>query len=140
MSSSAPIYDSPGQFVEKLAAIVGAANLITHPADLAPYLADWRGAYRGDALAVVRPAKASEVAAVVEACAAAGVAIVPQGGNTSLCGASVPLAQGPTCIVLSLGRINRVRAIDPDNHTITVEAGCPLAGGHRAAPEPERPF
>ena len=63
-------------------------------------------------------------------CAANQIAIVPQGGNTSLCGASVPLPQGGQ-IVLNLSRMNRIRDIDPANYTMTVEAGCKLADVRR---------
>jgi FAD/FMN-containing dehydrogenase len=125
--------------VEALAAIVGAANVLTDPADTAPYLVDWRKQFSGPAECVVRPASADEVAAVVAHCASEGIAIVPQGGNTGLCGASVP---GGTRreIVLSLARMNRVRAIDPLNDTLTAEAGCVLADIQRAAREADRFF
>ena len=125
--------------VEALAAIVGAANVLTDPADTAPYLVDWRKQFSGPAECVVRPASTDEVAAVVAHCAREGIAIVPQGGNTGLCGASVP---GGTRreIVLSLARMNRVRAIDPLNDTLTAEAGCVLADIQRAAREADRFF
>jgi len=83
-------------------------------------------------LAVVRPGSTAEVAAVVKACAAAGTAIVPQGGNTGLVVGGVPDDTG-TQIVLSLGRMHAVRAIDPANLTITVEAGCVLQNLQAAA-------
>lgn len=111
--------------IEQLAAIVGAANVLTDASDMAPHLIDWRGRYHGAARCVVRPASTEEVAAVVRACAQAGAAIVPQGGNTSHCGASIPDLSGQA-VVLSLSRLNRVRAIDAANNTITVEAGCVL--------------
>src|SRR5438093_12969006 len=76
--------------IASLQACIDPAQVLTDPGDLVPYNADWRGRYRGDALAVVRPASAAEVAAVVRAAAASGTAIVPQGGNTSLCGGAVP--------------------------------------------------
>ena len=78
----------------RLRAIVGAANVLEAEADMAPFLSDWRGRYHGRARAVVRPSDTAEVAAVVAACAQAGVAMVPQGGNTGLCGGATPLADG----------------------------------------------
>jgi FAD/FMN-containing dehydrogenase len=80
---------------------------------------------RGKALCVVRPGSTQEVALVVEACAEAGVSIVPQGGNTGLVGGSIPNSSG-TQVVMSLRRMTTVRSIDPENMTITVEAGCVL--------------
>jgi FAD/FMN-containing dehydrogenase len=118
--------------IERLAGIVGASHVLTSAADVAPYVVDWRGRYHGAARAVVRPANTSEVAAVVRACADAGVAIVPQGGNTGMCGAATPDASGSE-IVLSLSRMRTIRAIDRANATITVEAGVVLADVQRAA-------
>lgn len=125
--------------IAALTGIVGTAQVLTDPADIAPFVTDWRGRYRGAARCVVRPGNAEEVAAVVKACVAAGVPIVPQGGNTSLCGAATPDAAGQA-VVLSLGRLNRVLAIDPGNNTITVEAGCTLAAVQEAAHAAERLF
>ena len=118
--------------IERLAGIVGASHVLTSAADVAPYVVDWRGRYHGAARAVVRPANTSEVAAVVRACADAGVAIVAQGGNTGMCGAATPDASGSE-IVLSLSRMRTIRAIDRANATITVEAGVVLADVQRAA-------
>ncbi len=109
--------------LECLRAIVGSAHVLTHEIDA--YQTDWRKRNHGKALAVVRPAATEEVAAVVRACAAAGVSIVPQGGNTGLVNGSVPDASGRQ-ILLSLQRMQRVRAIDAANMTVTVEAGCGL--------------
>jgi len=92
---------------------------------------------------VVKPADATEVAAVVEASVAAGVAIVPQGGNTGLCGGATPLGADRLPggeIIVSLTRLNRVRAIDTDNNTLTVEAGCTLASVKDAAAAAGRLF
>jgi len=98
----------------------------------APYCTDWRGRYSGNALAVVFPSKAQQVSEVMKLCAANQVFIVPQGGNTSLCGGSVPLPQGKQ-IVLNLSRMNRIRAFDPINYSMTAEAGCKLADVREAA-------
>jgi len=113
-------------------AIVGESHVITLEADMAPFMADWRGRYSGRGLAVVLPLDTAQVAAVVAACAAAGVPIVPQGGRTGLVMGSVPDSSG-RAIVLSLRRLNRIRAIDPANRTMTVEAGCILADIQAAA-------
>ena len=124
---------------ELLRDIVGAANVLTAPEDTKPYVTDWRRQYSGAAECVVRPGSTEEVAQVVAACAKEGVAVVPQGGNTGLCGGSVP-AGGRREIVLSLSRMNRVRDIDALNNTITVEAGCVLAAVQKAAQEAGRLF
>jgi FAD/FMN-containing dehydrogenase len=105
-----------------LASRLGSAQVLTAAADMASYLEETRGLYRGEAAAVVRPADVEEVAFVVRECAAAGVPVVPQGGNTGLVGGGVP--QGG--IVLSLARLDRIREVDPINATMTVEAGCIL--------------
>jgi len=122
---------------DTLAAIVGAPHVLTAAADMAPYCSDWRGRYSGAALCVVRPGSTAEVAAVVKACAAADVAIVPQGGNTGLCGGATPTRNE---VVVCLTRLNRVRAIDTANNTLTVEAGCTLAAVQEAATAAGRLF
>lgn len=93
--------------------------------DLTAYTQDWRGKFQGRALAVVRPGNTAEVQAIVKLAARTNVTLVPQGGNTGLCGASTPDSDGRQ-VVLQLGRLNRVREIDPENNTLTVEAGCIL--------------
>lgn len=117
--------------IDALRAAVGAANVLTD-GDLSAYEVDWRKRYRGRALAVVRPASAAEVALVVKACSAQGVAIVTQGGNTGLVGASVPDTSGAQ-VLLNLARMNRVRAIDAANLAMTVDAGCILQAVQEAA-------
>ncbi|MEY3612237.1 MAG: hypothetical protein RJB14_1959 [Pseudomonadota bacterium] len=121
--------------LEQLRHICGTANVLTHddPAtDLSHWEQDWRKRVKGLALAVVRPGNTAEVAAVVKACAASNTPIVPQGGNTGLVVGGVPDGSG-TQIVLSMTRMNTVRAIDPANLTITVEAGCVLQNLQAAA-------
>jgi len=120
-------------------AAVGPQGFIAEAAAMAPFLVEERGLYRGAARLVVRPARTEEVATVVRICADAHIPIVPQGGNTGLVGGAVPPEQGDA-IVLCLGRMNRVRAIDAIDHTITVEAGCILAEVQRAAAEADRLF
>ena len=117
--------------LDQLRAAVGPGQVLTD-GDLSAYLNDWRKRWRGRALAVVRPGSTAEVAAVVRACAAAGVSLVPQGGNTGLVGGGVPDDTG-TQVLLSLQRMNRVRAIDAANLAITVEAGCVLQAVQQAA-------
>jgi FAD/FMN-containing dehydrogenase len=121
--------------IATLQAIVGDAHVLTHDApdaDLSAWEHDWRKRQRGVALAVVRPAHTAEVAAVVRACAAAGVAIVPQGGNTGLVLGGVPDTSG-TEVVLSLQRMNAIRHIDTANLTLVAEAGCVLQAVQEAA-------
>ena len=124
--------DPGATLLDRLAGIVGDAHLLTAEADVEPFVTDWRGRYRGAARAVVKPAATDEVAAVIRACAGFGVPIVPQGGNTGLCGGATPHAAADE-IVLSLTRMTRVRSLDAANATITVEAGLPLAAVHEAA-------
>ncbi len=112
-------------------AAVGAAHVLTE-GDLSAWELDWRRRWRGKALAVVRPGSTAEVAAVVHACAAHGAPIVPQGGNTGLVGGGVPDCSGSQ-VLLSLQRLNRIRAIDESNLTLTAEAGCVLQALQQAA-------
>ena len=125
--------------IETLADIVGAQNVITDAQTMHPYLGDWRGRYRGAARCVVRPGTTAEVSAIVRACSAAGVAMLPQGGNTSHCGASIPDKSGKT-VLISLSRLNKIRAVDAANNTITVEAGCVLQNLQEAALAVDRLF
>lgn len=120
--------------LDRLSEIVGPAACIRDESAMAPYLHEERGLYRGKAALVVRPGTTAELAAIVTACAAARIPIVPQGGNTGLCGGAAP-HEDASEIIVSLGRMNKVRAIDPTNFTITVEAGCILADVQRMAAE-----
>jgi len=125
--------------LDHIKAVVGAKGWIDDPALSAPYLVEERGLYKGRAALVVRPASSDEVAGVVRICAEAGIAVVPQGGNTSLVGGGVPHEHGGE-ILLSLSRLNRIRQIDPLNDTMTVEAGCVLASIQQAAAAADRLF
>jgi len=125
--------------VARLKEAAGAGGWIADPTAKAPYLNDIRGLYRGVAPLVLRPAGTAAVAAVVRICAEAGVGVVPQGGNTGLVGGSVPDASGGE-VVLSLGRMNHIRALDPLDYSLTAEAGCVLAAVQRAARAAERLF
>jgi FAD/FMN-containing dehydrogenase len=119
--------------------ILGPKGIVAEARDMAPYLVEERGLYHGAARLVARPASTEEVAAVVQCCAAAHIPIVPQGGNTGLVGAAVPPEDG-SAVLLSLGRMNRVRAIDPVDFTVTVEAGAVLGDVQRAAEKVDRLF
>jgi FAD/FMN-containing dehydrogenase len=114
--------------------IVGATQVLTEPADMAPFVTDWRGRYRGRRAAWCCPAH-RRGGCRGQGLRAAGVPIVPQGGNTGLCGAATPDAAGQA-VVVSLGRLNRDPGVDAGNNTITVEAGCTLAAVQEAAARP----
>ncbi len=126
-------------FLARLAGILGERGLITASADMAPYLSDWREIFEGQAIAVARPANTDEVAAVVRLCAETRTPIVPQGGNTGMCGAATPDATGHS-LVIALGRMNKIVELDALNNTITVEAGCILGNIQQAAAEADRLF
>ena len=114
-----------------LAAIVGPNGLLTG-LDADPYCRDWRALYHGRTPAVVRPADTASLAQVVQFCAARGIPIVPQGGNTSMVGGAVPSEDGSQ-IVVSLARMNRIRHVDPLDLTMVAEAGAPWRVAQDAA-------
>ncbi len=125
------------ELLDHLKTVVGTKGFLDDPADTARYLAEARGRFTGRCRAVVRPASTAEVAEVVRLCHQAGQTIVPQGGNTGLVGGSIPFETGDE-ILLSLGRMNRIRDLDALNHTITLEAGCILETARAAADAAER--
>lgn len=120
------------QFLDDLSVLLGPKGLSTDPDDLAPWLRDWRGRFQGAALALASPADTPQVAAVVRLCARHGVPIVPQGGNTSMVGGATPAPDG-RALILSLRRLNRVRALDAGAGMAVVEAGVVLSNLHDAA-------
>ncbi len=126
------------ELLDTLRAEVGVGNVLVD-ADAAAYATDWRERYRGRPLAVVRPGSTDEVAKVVRACAVSGTPVVPQGGNTGLCGGATPDDSG-RAVILSLQRMRRVRGIDTANDTMEVEAGCILQQVQQAAREAGRLF
>ncbi len=126
---------STSAFVDACRHAIGADHVLTDSHDTAPFLTDWRHRYQGAACAVLRPANTEEVAALVKLALEHRVALVPQGGNTGLAGGATPDAGGEQA-VLSLARLNRVRALDPHNNTITVEAGVILADAQARARTP----
>ncbi|MBU1444152.1 MAG: FAD-binding oxidoreductase [Gammaproteobacteria bacterium] len=130
---------APVAAVEELKALLGPRGWLEGD-DAAPFVADVFGHRRGPAALVVRPASTREVASVVTICRRHAMAIVPQGGNTGLCGGAVPVAGGAPCIVLSLARMNRIVSIDPLRFTVTAEAGCIVQTIQEAAAEVDRSF
>ena len=129
---------NPSDLLTELRQLLGPTQVMTE-GDLLAWEQDWRKRWRGKALAVVRPGSTAEVAQVLQACARHGATLVPQGGNTGLVGGGVPDASG-TQVLLSLSRMNRVRALDRANMTMTVEAGCILQAVQQAAADADLLF
>jgi FAD/FMN-containing dehydrogenase len=127
------------ELLHRLHARVGDAGLVTDAEAIRAHATDWRKRYVGAPLAVVKPANTDEVAAVVRLAAETRTAIVPQGGNTGLCGGATPDASG-TQLVLNLSRMRHIVAVDPIANTMTVEAGCVLAEVQKAAEQADRLF
>ena len=125
--------------LERIRDLVGARGWLEDPAAMAPYLSETRGLFQGQARAVVSPASTAEVAGVLRLCNESRIGVVPQGGHTGRCGGAMPDNSGRQ-IVLSLARLNRIRALDPLDYTITVEAGCILADIQAAAARAGRLF
>ena len=98
--------------VDQLKNALGERCILTGPAETQAFTEDWRGRYRGSALCVALPATTDEVSTIVQLCAAAGVSIIAQGGNTSLCGGAVPNSNAPPPVIVNLQRMRRVRSID----------------------------
>jgi len=109
--------------------LIGPAHVLSADCgdDVSAWTRDWRGKFAGEVLAVLRPADTREVQAIMRLAARTGVAIIPQGGNTGMCGAAVPTAMStPPQVIVQLGRLNRILEIDAENNTATVQAGCVL--------------
>src|SRR5690554_4463882 len=124
--------------LDALTKIVGQQHVLTGD-EAQTSLSDWRGRFNGQALAVVRPGSTEEVAQLVKWCLANKVPIVPQGGNTGLCGGATPDQSGEA-IVISLTRMNTIRSVDLANDTMIVEAGCILQDIQQAAEQADRLF
>lgn len=125
--------------LEGLKAAVGEGGYLDDPEAMAPYLEEWRGRYRSDTPLVLLPSTTDEVARVVAECGRHGIGIVPQGGNTGLCGGAV--AGGDDLqVILSLRRMNRIRELSTAGDFLIAEAGCVLADLQAAAEEAGRLF
>lgn len=118
--------------VAELSAIVGRDQVLDESTDAAWYLTEWRGAFSPTAAAVVLPGSVDEISQLMRLAARENLAIVAQGGNTGTVGGSAA-DDGRRQIILNLQRLNRIRALDTDEATLTVEAGCILADAQRAA-------
>lgn len=114
----------------RLKAATGPNGFSENPAEIAPHLEEWRTKYKGRSSLLLKPATTDQVAAILTICNETKTAIVPQGGNTGLVGAQIPF-DGEA--VLSLARMNKVRALDKAGHTLIVEAGVILANVQKAA-------
>ncbi|MBU4610132.1 FAD-binding oxidoreductase [Achromobacter sp. GG226] len=136
---TSPLLPSPADTLTALQAIVGADACRTEPDDVAGFVTDYRGLYRGSAHVVVLPADTDQVSRVMAWCHEHGVPVVPQGGNTSLMGGAVPDDTG-TAVLVNLRRLNRVLAVDTTNDTLTVQAGVTLHGARMAAEQAGRLF
>jgi D-lactate dehydrogenase (cytochrome) len=123
--------------LRQLRDLLDEAAILTDPERIAPMLRDHRSLYRGHALAVVAPADTAAVSRVLAFCNEHRIGVVPQGGNTSYCGGATPDASSSQ-LLLSLARMNRMRAIDLANYTLTAEAGCVLASLQTTADEADR--
>jgi FAD/FMN-containing dehydrogenase len=124
--------------IHQLSEVLGPTAVVTDDAELRAFTEDWRGRYRGPAVCVVLPSTTSQVSAIVRLCVERGVPILPQGGNTSLCGGAVPDAQGTPPVIVNLARMRKVRRVDAANNSIEVEAGCVLATVQQAAADAGR--
>ncbi|MEJ1157847.1 FAD-binding oxidoreductase [Prosthecomicrobium sp. N25] len=138
MTESTRTPPSPA-LLERFAAIVGPRHVVTEPDAMRPYLVEWRDLYEGVSPMVLRPGSTAEVAAILALASETGTAVVPQGGNTGLVGAQVPDRSGAE-IVLSLGRLDRIRAVDPASDTLVAEAGVVLERVQAAAEAADRLF
>lgn len=131
--------DAQASLIDSVRARFGAKAVIDDPHDVAPWLTDWRGRYHGAARAILAPGSTAEAAAIVGMAHAAGVALVPQGGNTSMVGGATPPEDG-SALILSTRRLNRIRSVDADANLAVAEAGVILANLHTAALESGRRF
>ena len=125
--------------LEALASLLGPRGFTRDPTDMEPWLTDWRGRYRGAAAALLSPASAEEVRTIVLRCAAEGVALVPQGGNTSMVGGATPTPDGGA-LVVSMRRMNRIRSLSLEDNVAVAEAGVVLSTLHEAAVAAGRRF
>ena len=113
--------------IEAFRQLLGDTAVLTREEDLAGLTEDWRGRFRAPALCAVLPSTTEQVAAIVRLCVEHETPILPQGGNTSLCGGATPSEQGKPPVIVALTRMRRIRSLDPVNNTMVVDAGCVLA-------------
>ena len=125
--------------IARFANLVGPGHALTAAEDKAPYLVEWRDKYKGASPLVLRPGSVAEVAAIVRLANETGTALVPQGGNTGLVGGQVPTEAGDE-VVVSLARLDNIRAVDPEGFTLTAEAGVILEHIQQAAANVDRLF
>ena len=123
--------------LEELKKIVGPGAWTTDAAELEPHLSEPRGLVTGRTSVMLSPDSTAKVSAIISTCAKAGISVVPQGGNTGLCGGATPDASG-TQVLLSLSRLNQIRSIDPDDFSMTVDAGCIWVNVQDAAEKVQR--
>jgi len=122
------------QLIANFHARFGERAAVTDAADIEPWLTDWRGRWHGRTDAILQPGSTEEVAAMVALASELGVALVPQGGNTSMVGGATPPEDG-SALILSLRRMNRIRSIEPGAMRAVVEAGVILQALHEAVAE-----
>jgi FAD/FMN-containing dehydrogenase len=127
-----PMITITADILDQFAAVLGSKGFTRDDAEMAPWLSDWRGIYHGRAPAMLSPQNTAEVSAVVKIAARHGVGLVPQGGNTSMVGGATPLADGESLIV-SLRRMNQIRALDAEGGSVVAEAGVILETLHKDA-------
>ena len=125
--------------IDRFKALLGPKGVITDPDDVAPWLTDWRGRFHGNAVAILQPISREEVAATITLAGELGVPLVPQGGNTSMVGGATPPPDG-SALILSLRRMNPIRALSSDDNLAVCEAGVILATLHDAAEAAGRRF
>lgn len=118
--------------LKSLSGLLGPKGYSSEPDLMAPWLTDWRNRYRGSAAALLSPADTEQAAQIVRLCGEAGVALVPQGGNTSMAGGATPPPDGST-LLISMRRMNRIRSLSADANTAICEAGVILSDLHEAA-------
>lgn len=134
-----PLNRPDADLIARLRDMLGPQGCVTDRDIIAPWLTDWRGRYRGESLALLAPATLDQVAAIVRIAAEARVALVPQGGNTGTVAGATPPADG-SALLISLRRMNRIRAVSATDNAIIAEAGVILADLHAAAAAVDRRF
>jgi FAD/FMN-containing dehydrogenase len=125
--------------LDELKNIVGEKGWTSDPGELEPHLNEPRGLVTGETPIMVSPRSTEQVSEILQVCGRYGAGVVPQGGNTGLCGGAVPDQSGEQ-VLLSLSRMNRIRKVEPDDFSITVQAGCILSDVQDAAAAVDRCF